>query len=680
MKNIFLAILFFLFQSFVSIAQPAIEWQKCYGGTGYDLPTFLQPPKDMIQQTADSGFVFIGVTTSYNGDVTGFHGGSGDDYWVVKTDPVGNIQWQKCFGGTSSDYASSIQQTSDGGYIISGTTFSNNGDVSGFHGQSDYWIVKIDTVGNLQWQKSLGGSYTSTTPSGYDKAYSVKQTLDGGYVAIGRSSSNNGDVTGLHFTTWNYSDYWIVKLNSAGNLLWQKCLGGYLDEEAHSIALSNDSGFVIVGNARSNDGDVSGNHDTTGNYLDYWVVKVNSVGNIIWQKCYGGTKNDKPSSIANTSDGGFVIAGNSESYDGDVIGRFDTVSNVGWIIKIDSVGNLEWQKLLSGSAESIIQTQDGGFLISGSLTPNDSNAYLSYIDYFWMVKLDSNHNFQWHSCDGNKNGGYCNSAIQTFDGKYAFLGTVYNNGGDVSGAHGGADIWLVKFSEINIIKNKLREICSLCNGSVNVSVNGGTPPYSYLWNTGATTDSITNLCHGTYTLTITDALGQIGFCSEMIINDTVKVYGTQTPASCWLCPNGSATLYPLGGSGVFHYSWQGFPDTTATLLGLPNGWVYGCVTDSLGCVDCDSIEVQSPVGVNEVNKVDKYLHIFPNPTSAKLILQIPEHFGKPNLAQVYSLIGELIISVEKSSELDLTILKEGIYFIVVTNDKGEKLKAIAMKV
>ncbi|MBK9526215.1 MAG: T9SS type A sorting domain-containing protein [Bacteroidetes bacterium] len=623
----------------------------------------------MIQQTADSGFIIIGVTDSDNGDVTGFHGGGGDDYWVVKTDQTGNIQWQKCLGGTSSESASSVQQTSDGGYIISGTTSSNNGDVTGFHGRSDYWIVKLDYAGNLQWQKSLGGSNYYGDNSGYDKAYSVKQALDGGYVAIGRSNSGDGDVTGLHVVSWYYSDYWIIKLNSAGIIQWQKCLGGYEDEEAHSMALSNDSGFVITGTARSNSGDVTGNHDATANSSDYWVVKLNSIGNIVWQKCYGGSKNDNPSSICNTTDKGFVIAGNTNSYDGDVMGRYDSTNNVGWVIKIDSIGNLQWQKLLSGSATSVIQTQDGGFLISGNLTPNDSNAYVSMNDYYWMIKLDSNHNFQWHSCDGNINGGYCVSAIQTFDSQYALLGFVYSNGGDVSGTHGGEDIWLVKFSELNIIKSKNQEICSLCNGLLTVNISGGTLPYSYLWNTGATTDSISNLCHGNYSVTVTDASGHSGFCSDIIINDTVRVYGTHTPATCWFCPNGSATLHPSGGSNVYHYSWQGFSDTTATLSGLPHGSVYGCVTDSLGCVSCVGINVQSPVGINEINKADEYLQIFPNPTSTKINLQIPKQFGEPNRVQIYSSIGKLIITVEHSLVLDLTTFDKGIYFIVVTNER-----------
>jgi hypothetical protein len=676
MKRSYFILLILFAHSLISIAQPAIEWQRCLGGSGYDQPTLLMPYKDMIQQTFDGGFIIVGVTDSYNGDVTGYHGGSGDDYWVVKTDSGGNIQWQKCLGGTSSEFATAIQQTADSGYIVAGDTWSNNGDVSGNHGETDDWIVKLDVAGNIQWKHCYGGGYIFGTNSGYDGAYSIKQALDGGYIVAGSSNSGNGDVTGLHVASWYYSDYWIVKLNPSGNIQWQKCLGGFDDDLANSITLTNDSGFVIVGESRSNNGDVSGNHGAS----DYWTVKINKSGSIAWQKCFGGSKNDEPKSISNTTDGGFVIAGNTESYDGDVIGRYDTTSNVGWVIKIDSIGNLQWQKFLSGNAESVIQTQDGGFLISGSLTPNDSNAYLSNTAYYWIIKLDSNHNFQWHSCDETMNGGYCVSAIQTFDSKYAFLGFVYSNGGDVSGAHGGEDIWLVKLSELNIVKSKNQEVCSLCNGALTVNISGGTAPYTYLWNTGATTDSISNLCHGTYNVIVTDAVGHSGFCSDIIINDTVRVYGTQTPATCWFCPNGSATLHPTGGSEVYHYSWQGFPDTTVTLSGLPHGWVYGCVTDSLGCVACDSIDVQSPVGIDEINDANSAIQIFPNPTTGKINIQTSKEFGLVNSVQIYSSIGELMMTIENSVVLNLAAFKGGIYFIVATNIRGEKLKVIVVKV
>ncbi len=141
-----------------------------------------------------------GHAQSNNGDVTGYHGGR--DYWVVKLDGSGNIQWQKCLGGTGAENAYSIQHTADGGYIVAGSSLSNNGDVAGNHGGYDYWVVKLDGSGNIQWQKCLGGT-------NYDEAYSIQQTADGGYVVAGWAGSNNGDVSGNHSS----SDFWLVKLS-----------------------------------------------------------------------------------------------------------------------------------------------------------------------------------------------------------------------------------------------------------------------------------------------------------------------------------------------------------------------------------------------------------------------------------------------------------------------------------
>ena len=183
--------LFFNLQLFSQTA-PAIEWQKSLGGTN-DENAYS------IQQTADGGYIAAGYSKSSNGDVTGNHGFY--DYWVVKLDGAGNIQWQKCLGGTSYDQAFSIQQTADGGYVVAGWSYSNDGDVTGNHGGDDYWVVKLDTAGIIQWQKSLGGTND-------DYAQSIQQTADWGYVIAGGSGSNDGDVTGNH----GGADYWIVKL------------------------------------------------------------------------------------------------------------------------------------------------------------------------------------------------------------------------------------------------------------------------------------------------------------------------------------------------------------------------------------------------------------------------------------------------------------------------------------
>ena len=263
-----------------------------------------------------------------------------------------SIDWQKSFGGTGEDYGTSIQQTTDGGYIVAGYSGSTDGDVIGNHGSYDYCVLKLDSSGDITWQKSLGGS-------GYDYLTSIQQTSDGGYVVAGNSNSNGGDVSGSHGSY----DYWVVKLTSLGDITWQKCIGGMSEDHLSSIQQTSDGGYILAGESQSNDGDVSGIH---GSY-DYWVVKLTSMGTIEWQKSLGGIGYDSAQSIKQTSDDGYIVAGYSGSTDGDVTGNHGGYDS--WVLKLTSAGVLEWQKSLGGTgsdnAVSIQQTSNGGYIVVG---------------------------------------------------------------------------------------------------------------------------------------------------------------------------------------------------------------------------------------------------------------------------------------------------------------------------
>ena len=207
----------------------------------------------------DGGYIVAGYADSNDGDVSGNHGGG--DCWIVKLDTLGKIKWQKCLGGSGGEMAQSIQQTKDGGYIVAGYAESNDGDVTGNHGDHDYWIVKLDNTGSIKWQKSLGGTRS-------DEARSIQQTGDGGYIVAGESRSNNGDVSGHRGNM--LSDYWIVKLDSIGNIQKEHSFGGTSNDGANSIHQTKDGGFIIAGYTYSNDGDVRGNKGGS----DYWIVKL----------------------------------------------------------------------------------------------------------------------------------------------------------------------------------------------------------------------------------------------------------------------------------------------------------------------------------------------------------------------------------------------------------------------
>ena len=386
-----------------------------------------------IQPTPDGGYVVAGNTGSNNGDVTGSHGDM--DFWVVKLDRGGNRVWQKTLGGNWGDKANSIQPTLDGGYVVAGYAHSNGGDITESHGIDDFWVVKLDAGGNIVWQKTLGGTSD-------EKAYSIELTSDGGYVVAGYTNSHDGDVTGNH----GDDDFWVVKLDVDGNIVWQKTLGGSGQDEAYSIQPTPDGGYVVAGYAMSNDGDVTGNHGE----IDLWVVKLDAGGNMVWQKTLGGSSQDNAYSIQATLDGGYVTAGWTASNDGDVTGNHGDMDL--WVVKLDAGGNMVWQKTLGGGnwdeAHSIKQTLDGGYAVAGFATSSDGDVIGSngISGDFWVVKLDAGGNIVWQKTLGGIQFDGAYSMQATLDGGYVAAGGTRSNNGDVIGNQGLGDFWVVKLA------------------------------------------------------------------------------------------------------------------------------------------------------------------------------------------------------------------------------------------
>lgn len=407
----------------ISAQAPAIEWQKCFGGDTLD-------EAQAISQTMDGGYIVAGFTESNNGDVTGNHGFR--DFWIIKLNSVGSVEWQKLLGGSNWDEAHSIQQTTDGGYVVCGLSNSTDGDVSGNHGWPDFWIVKLDSIGSLEWQKSLGGT-------DWDEAYSIQQSLDGGFLVIGSTFSSNGDITGYH----GGGDIWAVKLDALGNLEWQKTLGGSDWDDAFSLQKTDDGGYIFAGASQSNNGDVSGHHQ----FYDYWVVKLDSLASISWQKVLGGTAWDVAKSVQQTQDGGYIVSGYSESNDDDVNGNHGNWDY--WIVKLNNMGGIQWDKCLGGTGSdvpfSIIETIDKGYLLAGNSNSNDGDVYGNHgNDDYWIVKLDSVGIFEWQTCLGGSGDDSPYSLQNTTDGGYILAGYTESNDGDVTGNHGGSDMWIVK--------------------------------------------------------------------------------------------------------------------------------------------------------------------------------------------------------------------------------------------
>ena len=258
-----------------------------------------------------------------------------------------NIQWQKSLGGSDVDEAYSIIQTNDGNYVAVGSTKSNDFDVLDNHGQIDVWIVKLDPNGQILWKKCFGGGTNALNfPEGNDEAYSIQETIDGDLIVCGYTASNNFDVFGNN----GGMDLWVFKINSNGILIWQKCLGDVQNECANDLTLTMDGGFIVAGFT----------HEMS---LDYWVVKFDSLANIEWQYVFGGSSTDIAETIIQTNDGGYVVAGRHSSIEMGVVGIPGQYVYDSWILKLNSMGILEWNLSIGDYGEdqlfSIIENSQG---------------------------------------------------------------------------------------------------------------------------------------------------------------------------------------------------------------------------------------------------------------------------------------------------------------------------------
>ncbi|MBL7914794.1 MAG: T9SS type A sorting domain-containing protein [Bacteroidia bacterium] len=446
MKKLFTLLLVLI--SSLSFVQE-IEWQNTIGGMASDeLRT--------IKQTSDGGYILGGYSESnISGDKTENSKG-GNDYWIVKTDRLGNIKWQNSIGGSDADILFSLQQTTDGGYILGGYSKSNiSGDkTENSNGDWDYWVVKTDSLGNIEWQNTIGGNSEEVL-------LSLRQTNDGGYILGGWSDSNiSGDKTENSNGSW---DYWIVKTDNLGNIEWQNTIGGSSYDYLYSVQQTTDGGYILGGYSNSS---ISG--DKTENSLggggDYWIIKTDSLGIIEWQNTIGGSGIDRLFSLQQTSDGGYILGGYSNS---NISGDKTENSNGSvdyWIVKTDSLGTIEWQNTIGGSSfdglNSIQQTADGGYMLGGFSDSNisgDKSENSNGWEDFWIVKTDNLGTIQWQNTILGNGQDRLHFIQQTSDEAYILGGTSSSNisGDKAENSNGGEDFWIVKITgNYNFIQGK----------------------------------------------------------------------------------------------------------------------------------------------------------------------------------------------------------------------------------
>ncbi|MEO8150571.1 MAG: PKD domain-containing protein [Bacteroidia bacterium] len=566
------------------------QWDKRFGGTSTE---YLRS----FQQTTDLGYILGGYSDSKKGGDKSQGSWGISDYWVVKIDSLGIKQWDRRFGGNAGDFMSSLQQTVDGGYILGGWSASNiTGNKTQLSwGSNDFWIIKIDSQGNKQWDKDYGGTDN-------DALQCIKETTDGGFILGGWSySGNNGDKSQ---PSWGNADFWIIKVDSIGIKQWDKRYGGSSADWLYSLQQTTDGGYILGGKSSS---PISGDktQPAWNGYSDYWIVKIDSIGNKQWDKCYGGVDNDVLISLKQTTDGGYILGG--ASYSG--IGGDKTQPLWGgatdyWIVKVDSFGNKQWDKDYGGNANedefgNISQTSDGGYLIAGtSYSPisGDKTENNLGTEQTWVIKTDSIGNKQWDKTTLTLGHEEIGLAIQTNDGGYAIANFTYGGiGGDkTQPAQGADDYWIIKFWDtIQVTLPTIYLSCSdtsfcekHCLDFFDLSTNN---PTSWQWSfpgadsTTSTLQNPTNICYNQYgsfdvTLIACNAAG----CDTLVLTNFINAYPLPSPVIF-------TSFDTLFSSLAVTYQWWSV--TNGLITGATNNYFipsqvgdyFVIVTDSTGC-------------------------------------------------------------------------------------------------
>jgi len=409
-----------------------IEWQKSFGGSGDDIAR-------AIIETTDGGYAVIGYTNSIDGDISDKIVEE-NDFWVLKLDINGNIEWQKTYGGSGDDKGRAIIQTNDGGYAITGPSKSSDGDGSNNEGQHDHWIVKLDSQGNIQWEKSYGFA-------GHDHSRSIIQTDDGGYFIGGyldvTASGGLGNETVS--TKHGVGEFWAQKLNAIGNLEWRRYFGGTNNDRIFKVLQAHDSNFLLIGSSESEDFDINNGN---GSY-DVWVVKIDTKGTMLWEKSFGGSGIDNGHAAIKTNDGNYLIAGAAISTDGDISnskGNSDA-----WVIKINDSGEMLWEKSFGGSGFDAAWTIDSGsgifstYVIAGNSKSSDTDTTINNGENdFWVLKIDSSGKILFEKSLGGSGLDFAYGVVETSDQKIVVVGETESTDKDITSNHGKKDIWIAK--------------------------------------------------------------------------------------------------------------------------------------------------------------------------------------------------------------------------------------------
>ncbi|MFA5418487.1 MAG: T9SS type A sorting domain-containing protein [Bacteroidales bacterium] len=594
-----------------------ITWQQCLGTDESDYP-------DCISKAENGVLISITVITDNEG-ISNYHGSA--DAWLVNLDTLGNVIWEKCYGGSGGEGFNKIISLPDNEYYLLGGTNSSDGDVQSWnHESTDMWVVKIDSAREIIWERCLGGPLNE---SGDDAI----ATPDGGILVLGGINSSGGDI-GQHY---GGTDAWLCRLDASGNILWEQTYGGPGDERLMKIIPTSQDTYMMIGDFYTSEGLIDCQKDSSAIQKDVWVIEIDTLGNMLQQFCYGGSYWDAGRDIIENEQG-FLFAAMTNSNDGDVSGFHGSVNTVyntdTWVVQIDYFGNILWQKCLGGSdyenPYKLYSTNDGGYMLFSLSESNDGDVSGDHFDLgnpdIWVAKLDSLGQLQWQQCIGGISYEWLapHSICQISDDHYALASQTFGITGDVQcdidpyPGNASYDAWVFEIKDC----------------------------YHYQPATPQAPTGLDTLCH---------------------TNDSTSVY----------------TLAPT--VGAWGYTWQLQPEEAGMLaqdnLSATINWNTGYQGEvqisAASYNDCGESAyseakttfVYTCVGVEENAANGFGLRVYPNP--AKEWVTFETTGNKPTLIIVYNHTGQLVEKLELNAartQWNIGSLPRGLYFYRAEQD------------
>ncbi len=416
-----------------------------------------------VLTTSDNGYLISGASNSIkNGNKTTNPLGN-FDYWVVKTTENGDVEWQKSFGGTANDFVQKVQPTRDGGYLIGGNSNSpySTTKKQNAKGLDDIWLVKTDAKGTELWQKGFGGE-------GIDQLVSITQVSDG-YILGG--TTNSTKINDKSIINTGNTEFLLIKIDDTGKILWQRTFGGKYNEALTNVLATKDGGFLVAGTSNS----IASGGKTATNFglNDYWVIKTDKLGIEQWQTTYGGSGDDVLSGFIAAQDGTYMLAGSSNSEADNTKTKASENGTDFWVLKINEAGSVVWQNQFNQGAvdllDAIEQNADRSFLIGGyvagkAATATQKTGTTAGEKDYAVLRISENGELLWTKYVGSNGDDQIARVTETRDGGYFLAGT---SSGEVSRdrntAIGNNDFWIVKLKDL--IKARERNV--LVNASPN---------------------------------------------------------------------------------------------------------------------------------------------------------------------------------------------------------------------